>query len=312
MTDYTKEILEKYQVRKTKKQKNRFIGYMQSVCKDLGYEMKLEKGQLGARNIVIGDVDSAKVIYGAHYDTAPALPFPNLLTPKNMSVYMLYVLAIAAGAFALFFGIGFLTAFFLRYLTTDRYTFVFAYNIIQRGIFLVLVALMLLGPANKHTVNDNTSGVVTLVEIMNALPPEKRAQTCFVFFDLEEMGLFGSQSFNKNHKNALKNKLVLNFDCVSDGRNMLFATKKKSRVFAEALKKAFPTSDAVDCEIAERFVFYPSDNISFPLGVGVAAFNKTKHGILYVGRIHTKRDLVFRSENIEFLKEGAVGLVDLI
>lgn len=312
MTKFTREIIEKYQVRKTKKQKNAFIEYLQGVCKKLGYEPRIENGQVGARNIVVGDVDSAKVIYTAHYDTAPVLPFPNLITPKNMFIYILYVLALLVASFAIFFAIGFIVGFAASYIPTDNLTLKLIIKLVPRFIYVGILVLMLCGPANKHTVNDNTSGVVTLLEIMNALPEEKRSQVCFVFFDLEEMGLFGSQGFYSKHKKALKQKLVINFDCVSDGRNMLFATSKKSRVHTNAMKQAFASTESVDCEIAEKFVFYPSDNMSVPMGVGVAALNKSKHGILYLGRIHTKRDIIFRAENIEFLTDGAVKLVDLM
>lgn len=313
MTEFTQEVIKKYQTRKTRKQKNAFTEYLTGVCKRLGYDPRIEKGQLGAKNIVVGDVDSAKVIYTAHYDTAPVLPFPNLITPKNMLIYILYILALSVAAvgivfFVVGFGFGLLTAA----IETESLALRLIIKLVPRFLLIGLLLLMLLGPANKHTVNDNTSGVVTLIEIMNALPEEKRNQTCFVFFDLEEMGLFGSMGFYSKHKKELKQKLVINFDCVSDGSNMLFATSKKSRIHADAMKRAFASNESVCCEIAEKFVFYPSDNISFPMGVGVAAMTKSKFGFLYLGRIHTKRDIIFRAKNIEFLTAGAVRLIDLM
>ena len=90
MTDSTREIFEKYQVRKTGKQKNAFIEYMQRVAADMGYGLKVEKGSFGAKNLVVGDISRAKVVYSAHYDTAPVLPFPNVITPKNFGIYLLY------------------------------------------------------------------------------------------------------------------------------------------------------------------------------------------------------------------------------
>ena len=53
------------------------------------------------------------------------------------------------------------------------------------GVLLLFFA----GPANKHTANDNTSGVATLIEIMKELPEELRSDVAFIFFDLEEVGL---------------------------------------------------------------------------------------------------------------------------
>ena len=92
---------------------------------------------------------------------------------------------------------------------------------------LVVLAMFLLmaGPANRHTANDNTSGVTTLLDIMTALPTEARESVAFVFFDLEEMGLFGSAGFANQHKQIAKNTLLVNFDCVSDGDTILFALR---------------------------------------------------------------------------------------
>ena len=49
------------------------------------------------------------------------------------------------------------------------------------------------------------------------------------------------------------------------------------------------------------------------MGVGVAALKRSKRfGILYMDRIHTKTDTVYREENIEFLKNGAITLTKLM
>ena len=71
-------IFEKHQVRKTKKQKTEFINYVENFARENGYQVTTEKGSYGSRNIVVGNPESAKVIFGAHYDTCPLLPFPLL------------------------------------------------------------------------------------------------------------------------------------------------------------------------------------------------------------------------------------------
>ena len=62
---------------------------------------------------------------------------------------------------------------------------------------------MFVGKANKHTANDNTSGVLTLIE---ALHEDELKDVCCVFFDHEEVGLFGSRFFYKKHKEELRIK----------------------------------------------------------------------------------------------------------
>ena len=87
------EILEKYQVRKTNKQKTAFIEYLKDRLSKIGYDVKIEekgKGLFKSRNIVVGDVDSAKFIVTAHYDTPPISPFPNFMFPTNIPMFLLF------------------------------------------------------------------------------------------------------------------------------------------------------------------------------------------------------------------------------
>ena len=106
MTETTKVILEKYQVRKSKKQKEAFASYIEQISTEEGYSYKTEKGLFGAKNLIVGDPKNAKVVYTAHYDTAPALPFPNFITPKNFLIYILYNIVIVLGFLAVAYIIG--------------------------------------------------------------------------------------------------------------------------------------------------------------------------------------------------------------
>ena len=304
MTETTKEIFEKYQIRKNKKQKSAFIEYVKHLATDQGYTVHVEKGMFGARNIVVGDPSRAKVVYTAHYDTCPVLPFPNFITPKCIVLYLLYQVGIIFGIFAaVAIGVGVLTVLVEALNLGTDFTF-WATEIAYFGLLFLLLA----GPANKHTANDNTSGVTLLIDIMCDLPEDERDSVAFVFFDLEEMGLFGSMSFARKHKREMKNKLLLNFDCVSDGENMLFALRKKAKKYRTAIETAFEAKDGFRVDVADKGVFYPSDQMQFPCGVGVAALRSTKGGLLYMNRIHTRRDVIYREENVAFLKNGAISL----
>jgi hypothetical protein len=126
------------------------------------------------------------------------------------------------------------------------------------------------------------------------------------------MGLIGSASLAKTYKKELENTPIINFDCVSDGENILFVLKKGSKHLKKPLEAAFESTESVSVEVTETGVFYPSDQKNFNVGVGVAALKKSKKGILYMDRIHTKRDTVYREENIEFLKNGAIRFIDLL
>lgn len=294
MNEISKEILENYQIRKTRKQKTAFIEFLRAHYPDL----KIEDDALGySRNIVIGNPDTAKAVFGAHYDTCAVMPFPNFIMPKSVTLSILYafvlvipmaiIASVVGNAAGWIFGDPSLTGLFTLL------------------AYWVVLFLMILGPANKHTVNDNTSGVITLIELMDSMTEEERAQSCFVFFDNEEKGLFGSSTFAKEHKETMKEKLLINFDCVSDGDYLMLIPDKKSfPELSEKLEAAFVnTGDKTVLIENAKFVYYPSDQKNFKKNIGVAAFKKSKLG-LYMDRIHTPRDTVMDERNIEVLVSG--------
>lgn len=311
MTDSTKTVFEKHQIRKTRKQKENFREFVKEYAAENGYTCEIEKGICRAKNIVIGNPETAKVVYTAHYDTSPLLPFPNFITPKNIFIYILYQIAILIGILilpiSLIYGILKLLGFILASDIPMLLYFPISY------LFLIAVLfLLMLGPANKNTANDNTSGVTTLLDIMKALPKESVNDVAFIFFDLEELGLFGSASYASKHGKALINTPIINFDCVSDGQTMIFVLKKDAYAFEEDISTAFTSNEDISVDICKKGVFYPSDQANFKCGIGVAALKCSKNGILYMDRIHTKKDVIYREENIRYLVNGTLKLTEIL
>ena len=303
MTGVSETILKDYMVRKTKEQKSRFIDYMKSVFP----EMTVEEDKKN-RNLILGDPASAKVLLTAHYDTCVKMPFPNFITPTNFWLYLGYQLLITVPFLLLMW--------FVRdvaYLLT-RWDF----GSILMGYLAFLGALyylMIGGPANPWTANDNTSGVITLVELYHAMPQAVKEQVAFVFFDNEESGLLGSGAFvKKRGKKELKEKLVLNFDCVSDGDHFLFVLNKPAmKRYEDSFRAAFPAAENRDALVESTAkAFYPSDQAKFPVNAAVAALNKHKRWGLYMDKIHTDQDKVFDTDNIEFLRNGTIRLLEEI
>lgn len=302
VTQISEEILEKYQIRKTRKQKTAFIEYMRAHFPNL----RVEDDAIGySRNIVIGNPDTAKAVLGAHYDTCAVMPIPNFIMPKSVLISILYAFVLVIPMLL----IGSLVGGAAGCIFNDPE----AISLFTLLTYWVILFLMILGPANKHTVNDNTSGVITLIELMNSMAEEERAQYCFVFFDNEEKGLFGSSVFAKEHKKVMKDKLLINFDCVSDGDYlMLILNKKAFPEHSENLKAAF--ADVTEKNVlieSEKGVYYPSDQKNFKKNIGVASFKKSKFG-LYMDRIHTPRDTVMDERNIAVLTEGIIKFLKTI
>ena len=303
MTAFSRLIFERYQTRKTKKPKQAFIALMQEHFP----EVTVQEGSFPkCRNLIVGDVENAKIILTAHYDTCSQLPFPNFIAPKNALFTLLYSLLIIIPLVALILLTNWLLGLYHLDITA-RY----AASLV---IYLVFMLILLAGPPNKHTANDNTSGVITLLEIYHRLTAEEKQNVCFVFFDNEEMGLLGSAQFRKQYKQQIKDKLLINFDCVSDGDTfMLSINKAANQKYHVSLAQSFTPTDskAVLLENSKK-IYYPSDQAGFPVAVAVASLKYKKPFGYYMDRIHTKRDTVFQEENIRYLADSTAQFINCL
>ncbi len=303
MTELSKEILENWQIRKTKAQKTAFIAFLQEKIPGLQVEAKGRN-----RNLVLGDVKTAKLIVTAHYDTCSRVPFPNFITPKNFLLYLLYNLLIVLP----FLGLMGLVWWLVSLIPGGApFASLAGYAAMMASMFGVLMG----GKPNEHTANDNTSGIITLCQLIATMTPEQKEKVCFVFFDNEEAGLLGSAAFAKLHKkDGLKEKLLLNFDCVSDGDIFLLVHNKPAgKRYGQALVAAFQPSADKEVEICPSSkAFYPSDQSNFPVNAAVSAMNRHKLAGLYMNKIHTKHDTVFQEDNIHYLTDATVKLADVL
>lgn len=316
MTNTAREVLQRWEIRKNKKQKEDFRAWLCQQLREAGYDPQVEKarGLWESNNVVVGDPDKAKLLLTAHYDTCAVLPFPNFITPRSLFWYLAYQILIVVVFFVLVFAVAFLSGLGVGLLLDDSSSAAAIAAVIGYAALIFGIWWMLDGRANRHTANDNTSGVVTLLETALALPQELRDQVCFVWFDNEERGLLGSGAFAKSHKGAKSSALVVNFDCVSDGDSIQFFPGKKVKKTESiaALREAYTGTEKKTVEVVESFGFYPSDQAAFTYGVGVCALKKSKIFGWYMDRIHTKRDTVLDEKNIDLLCDGTMRLVQLL
>ena len=300
MTSLSQRILENYQVRKTAKQKSAFIQLMQQHFPDLRVE---EGGFPKCRNLIVGDVDNAQMILTAHYDTCAKLPFPNFIMPKNPLVSILYSVLLVIPLVAAIYLVNIL----LSLITADFWV----HYLVSLIAYIALFLLMIAGPANKHTANDNTSGVIVLCELLQLLTPELRSKVAFVFFDHEETGLIGSSHFRSKHKNLAKERLLLNFDCVSDGDYLLVSATNAARTnYGTLLKDAFLPAEGKSVLFTKaEHTYYPSDQVGYKTSVAIAALKRKRFLGYYMDRIHTSQDTVFDKENIKFICDSVLRLI---
>lgn len=298
------DILTAHPVRKNKTQKERFRQEVQDYLQTLGYSANVESGSFGSKNLVIGDPDRAKYLVTAHYDTCARMFVPNLITPCNALLFILYQIFVCLLLIVPTLAVGALVGYLFHSFFVGYFLWMV---LLWTGI-----ALMLVGPANSSNVNDNTSGVVTVLEIAKSLPEHYRKDVCFVLFDLEEAGLIGSASYRKAHKKASESQMVLNLDCVGEGEEIyLFPTsklKKNQKKLADLEKITGNFGRKTVTVRKQGFSIYPSDQAHFPYGVGICALNRGKLG-LYLSKIHTPKDTVLDETNVNILRAAIITMI---
>ena len=305
MRDYLNYIYNHYPIRKTNDEKEKFRNYILDELKDtdyVGYVDEIKKHH----NIVIGDISSSKVIFTAHYDTPASSLIPNLMIPRNIGIWKLshYTFPLILMLISLFMGRELASNFTNVLSVKIFFTIFFTFT-----IFWMLIYLFMLCFKNKHNKNDNTSGVATIMNLVNHCHSDKIA---FVLFDNEEKGLLGSKAMNSKYE--LNDKLVINFDCVGVGDHIIFIAKQmaiKHELYEKLVSNIQSNQDF-------KVVFFPiegskssSDYKSFECGIGVMAC-KCKNNVYYTSKIHTNSDNEAYNENIEFLVENMLEFIKCI
>ncbi|MEL7609240.1 MAG: M28 family peptidase [Bacillota bacterium] len=306
MQPLTKQIIERHGIRFRKDQKQAFFNALRDGLEPLGLEPRqsADRMLLKNHNIVVGDPEKAELLFTAHYDTPPRMRVPaNIILPRSLLLSLLYQLAWVLAIFALSFA-------------ATAATGLSPFWAMELGLvlFIALAVFLFMGGANKNNRNDNTSGVATLTELMAALPERLRHRAAFVFFDHEEFGLLGSSAFAGRHGKKLSGKIVVNIDCVGDGDEILFFPSKAARAdqgFIERLNASLCPQQGKKLGVAsEKGWFFPSDQMSFRLGVGVGAFRRSKAFGLYMNRIHTARDTVLDENNLQAVVQTLAALLE--
>ena len=305
MIEKPMDVLRLFPIRRRKQQKLAFADAVLDYARKRGYSARVEEEKRGVRNIVIGEPDSAKYLITAHYDTPASIGIPNMIAPNNPVAFFLLQFAMVGILVALAVGIGF-AAYGLG--ASEQIAYLAGYV-----FYMVLLILMMKGPANRHNANDNTSGVVTLLEILTELPENLRSDACFVLFDMEEDGLVGSKAFRNRHKAATENQVVLNMDCVGDGDIIQITPIKKAREDQTLVKNlAAICGKKGEKEISLRakgFYMGNSDHKHFPKGVAIMAFRYRKGLGLYCDRIHTWRDTILDEGNVSILRDSLIAFL---
>ena len=303
------EILTRFPVRKSREQKEAFRRWAVERAEALGYTAEVEMAKLRGvnHNLVIGDPEAAEIIVTAHYDTPANMPLPNFITPRNVPVYLVYqvalvlllaVPAVAAGMAVYAWLEVFLAAYWAGF-----------------AVYMALLLLLMLGPANPHNANDNTSGVAAVMSLLDRISEDRRGKAAFILFDNEEKGMLGSAAYAKNHKRVKQEKLLINLDCVGVGESILFFVPKKVRespLWQRLHKAVTPRAGKAVTFYPMEKALYPSDQANFTHGVAVCACRR--HPVLgeYCSRIHTRKDTLCDPACLEVITAGLAGMIQAL
>ena len=310
-------ILTKHQVRKTYGQKLAFRTWLKHYLKQMGIEMTEDNYRSNGTNVLIGDPTTAEIILTAHYDTQPNALFPIIMSFSNWFSFILsqlyffipliFFMAIANGIALLLFkegliniGDGFITLNFIPF----------------QFLLLLFYLQVAYGFPNKHTANDNTSGVVTLLNIITKMNHDDLSKVCFVFFDQEELGLVGASKFKKKYRKSIRNTPLINFDCVANGKHISFIAKQEfrdSRFNKLLIEGATSVKDKYPFHV--RFVtafthIFTSDQLIFKNSVGVVASHKYPIIGYTLTRLHSRFDTKYDNQNIEYLTDAMIAMIE--
>ncbi len=301
---YLEEIVSRFPVRRTTEQKQAFRDWAVEEIRSLGYTAKVEQNGRND-NIVVGNPEKAPVLLTAHYDTPGVNFLPNLMLPRSPLLHFLYVLLnvlillvisgvlmLAAGAVTGSPGIA-------------RAAWIVTY-------FGLLLLMNFGGIPNKNNVNDNTSGVATLMTLMAQLPPEARQNAAFILFDNEEKGMMGSKAYARDHQQVAYTRMTVNLDCVGVGENILVISRKlarEHREFAYFQRHMEAISTRKVHLFDSKGSVSNSDWKNFKSGATIMACKKAPVVGFYTPHIHTSRDTAADEGNITAIADALAGCI---
>lgn len=307
---FIQTLNEKFPIRRKDEQKRAFRAWFCQMAKDMGYSARVDVAQTkveaggGHQNVIVGDPETAQAIFTAHYDTPAASFLPNVMTPRNRLFFWAYQL-LQVGILVV---LGVAVGVPLAVITGDDHLgFLAGY-----AVYMGLLFLMIFGPANKHNVNDNTSGVAAILELMARIPEENRAKVAFILFDNEEKGCLGSKAYAKAHPAVKENGFIINLDCVGDGEHILLMSGAKAR----ELPQYAAMTEAMNAQTGRELHFFPlessvfnSDQKNFKVATAVCACNEGKRIGYCCDRIHTAEDTFCDQQNLDVLADGFVDMI---
>lgn len=296
MNRFVDRLERDFPLRRKEKEKAEVRSWLLFQLRELGYHAELQSGR-DATNVVAGDVDKAKLVLTAHYDTGLYEVLPPILAPTRPLTQLLYQtltpLLALVGSFLLSLAVS------------------FPLNLpnLMLPMFLVLLVACLLylrfGPSEtRANLCDNASGVAALLEAASAVTPRYRGEVAFAFLDGGAINGKGARALQKAHP-CLREKSVVCVDCVASGDELLLLSNKGARWdgdLLDALNASFENTDRKTVfNKTDGLVYFPGDARIFKNAVTVCAVERLPG----FGRIiRPRRVRTVDEENLALIRDG--------
>ncbi len=280
--------------------KERFLRIVEKELNDLGYECRKRSfwSMIFFRSVNLETkAEKPRYIFIAHYDTGQIVPFwahwLMRLIGINRQILIGVILVVFMNHFIPFMG--------------ENYPTIG--SIISALFFIPLLGFFI--PASPNH-NDNTSGVIALLQIARQLKEKSNDNAQFIFVDNEEWGLFGSlaqKSYMKRHNLIPEGCRIISIDCVGGAGDIPLLVRNGKSNYEKPVREAI-LSEFNECE-SVRMLLPASDNFSFRR-YGAINISFVKRTLLpkgyYIQGIHS-----FSDRNIDLEKIGRLSnvLVDL-
>ena len=286
-------LLKEQQRRHNKKEKKDFIEFLKNQLISNGYNYEIIKTRLFQTEHVASKSDhDPTVVFLAHYDTSTILPI--------WVEWLLKVFGHTRNILTLL-----LLILIFYFVEMIKYEFIVnIINILLLGSLFIPMIMF----ANKNTMNDNTSGVLVLLLLLNRIAQSEdlKKKVKFVFTDNEEKMLVGSFQLKKIWKRQGFNygNRIVSIDSIGRGENLIISYNFVSKLSNEL--KDFFKNRGFKVQKTNMFCMPFSDAYSFWRS-GAVNLNMMNKSIIpggyYIKDIHSKRDKIIEMENISKLVE---------
>lgn len=206
--------------RYSKKQKAQFVEHICKEAKQCGYPVKLQSKQGKTRplhNVIVGDLDSAKKVVIAAYDTPSKIYIPdykyypfNITKHLNQEKLNFFIQSI----------LGFVAVLIAYFIWWQGSSYSLVIQVLTSVIAFLCICYayaMFKGKANRCNFNRNSASIALLVSMMNDMKQD--ATVAFVFLDQGVNSYEGLRYF----VNELQHQQVLLLDCLAQGELLVCA-----------------------------------------------------------------------------------------